>query len=165
MKRGFVPFLALLVMAVSAASAQAVPHSSAQGLSHRNACGVPAAGTARCHAKVVTRDDGSTFSPADTTGTHPGWSPADLQRAYNLSAFVGTPTVAIVDAYDNPQAESDLAVYRQAWGLPPCTTANGCFTKMNQNGGSTPPSPDAGWAEEIALDVDMVSAACPSCHI
>src|SRR3954464_4200316 len=99
MKRGFVPaVLALLVMTVFAASAQAVPHSSAQGLSHRNSCGVPAAGTARCFAKVVTQDDGSTFSgsPADTSGLHAGWSPADLQKAYNLPGpTTAAPTVAI----------------------------------------------------------------------
>jgi subtilase family serine protease len=169
MKRGFVPFLALLAMAVSAASAQAVPHSKAQGLSHRNACGVPAAGSARCHAKVVTNDDGSTFAgPSDSTGLHSGWSPADLQNAYKLPAFnpATPPTVAIVDAFDDPNAELDLAQYRQDWGLAPCTTGNGCFKKVNQNGvqGSYPAA-DKGWAEEIALDLDMVSAACPSCHI
>src|SRR4051812_13406134 len=169
MKRGFVPVLALLVLAASAASAQAVPHSSAQGLSHRNSCGVPAAGTARCFAKVVTQDDGSTFSgsPADTSGLHAGWSPADLQKAYNLPGpTTAAPTVAIVDAYDNPNAESDLAKYRGDWKLPDCSSANGCFKKVNQNGveGSYP-SPDTGWAEEISLDLDMVSSACPSCHI
>jgi hypothetical protein len=168
MKRGFVPVLALLVLAAFAASAQALPHSSANGLSHRNACGVPAAGSARCHAKVVTRDDGSTFDAAPNAGagTPAGWGPADLQSAYSLPAFSGTPTVAIVDAFDDPNAELDLAVYRSQYGLPDCTTANGCFKKVNQNGvqGSYP-SPDAGWAEEIALDLDMVSSACPSCHI
>jgi hypothetical protein len=157
-------------MGAFTASAQAVPHSSAQGLSHRNACGVPAAGSARCHAKVVTRDNGSTFtgSPDDTLGQHPGWSPADLQSAYQLSAPTGTPTVAIVDAYDDPTAESDLASYRSGWtpALSPCTTDNGCFKKVNQDGVAGPlPRPDAGWAEEIALDLDMVSAACPACHI
>src|SRR3954452_742704 len=168
MKRGFVPVLALLVLAASAASAQAVPHSSAQGLSHRNSCGVPAAGTARCHAKVVTRDNGSTFTgtPADTTGLHAGWSPADLKAAYNLPDFSGTPTVAIVDAYDNPNAEADLAKYRSDWKLPECSTANGCFKKVNQNGATSPlPAGDTGWGEEIALDLDMGSAACPTCHI
>src|SRR3954452_18439342 len=166
MKRGFVPVLALLVLAASAASAQAVPHSSAQGLSHRNSCGVPAAGTARCFAKVVTRDDGSTFSAAPDATTAPpaGWGPSDLQSAYNLPAFTGTPTVAIVDAYDDPNAATDLAAYRSQYGLPACGT--GCFKKVNQNGveGSYP-SPDTGWAEEISLDLDMVSSACPSCHI
>ena len=168
MKRGFVPFVALLVMAVSAASAQAVPHSNAQGLSHRSSCGVPAAGSARCHAKVVTTDGGATFDarPNATTATPAGWGPADLQSAYKLPAFAGTPTVAIVDAYDNPNAEADLGKYREQYGLTACTTQNGCFKKVNQNGvAGSYPAADAGWAEEIALDLDMVSAACPSCHI
>src|SRR5262249_43059655 len=74
-------------------------------------------------------------------------------------------TVAIVDAYDLPTAESDLAVYRSQFGLPPCTTANGCFRKINQSGGSTPPAADSGWGQEIALDIEMVSGICPQCNI
>src|SRR5262249_10923582 len=69
------------------------------------------------------------------------------------------------DAYDNPNAESDLAAYRSQFGLPPCTTANGCFRKINQSGGSTPPAANAGWGEEIALDGGMVSAICPQYKI
>src|SRR5262249_43318938 len=64
-----------------------------------------------------------------------------------------------------PTAELDLAVYRSMYGLAPCTTANGCFRKINQNGGATPPAANWGWGEEIALDVDMVSATCPRCKI
>ena len=165
-----VPVLALLALGGFSASAQAVPHSSAQGLSHRNACAVPAAGSARCFAKVVTRDDGSTFSPSGVAGAPAGWWPQDLQDAYKLPAFnpATPPTVAIVDAYDDPNAETDLAVYRAQFGLPACTSApagNGCFSKVNQTGGSTMPAADKGWAEEISLDLDMVSSACPSCHI
>jgi hypothetical protein len=96
-----------------------------------------------------------------------GYGPADLVSAYKLNTSAGGgQTVAIVDAYDDPNAESDLATYRSTYGLPPCTTANGCFKKVNQNGvqGSYPPA-DQGWAGEISLDVDMVSAACPNCHI
>src|SRR5207245_1679528 len=75
-------------------------------------------------------------------------------------------TIAIVDAMDNPNAESDLGVYRSQFGLPPCTTANGCFRKVNQNGASSPlPASDVGWGQEIALDLDMASAICPSCKI
>jgi subtilase family serine protease len=70
-----------------------------------------------------------------------------------------------VDAFDDPNAESDLAQYRANFGLPACTTANGCFRKVNQNGGTLAPVPDVGWAEEISLDLDMVSAVCPLCHI
>ena len=168
MKRGFVPVLALLAMVASGASAQAVPHSGVRGLSHRNACALPAAGSARCHAKVVTKADGSTLdaAPNALAAVPAGWGPADLQSAYQLPAFAGTPTVAIVDAYDNPNAEANLATYRAQYGLTACTTDNGCFKKVNQNGATSPyPAPNAGWAEEVALDLDMVSAACPSCHI
>jgi subtilase family serine protease len=74
-------------------------------------------------------------------------------------------TIAIVDAYDDGNAESDLAVYRSQFGLPACTTANGCFRKVDQNGGTNYPRGDAGWAEEISLDLDMASAICPNCKI
>jgi subtilase family serine protease len=99
--------------------------------------------------------------------TPAGYGPADLQSAYNLpSGTAGTgQTVAIVDAYDDPTAENDLGVYRSQFGLSPCTTATGCFRKVNQNGGTTPPRKDGGWAQEISLDLDMVSAICPNCHI
>lgn len=96
-----------------------------------------------------------------------GYGPADLRSAYNLPDSDTTATIAVVDAYDDPTAESDLATYRSAYGLPPCTTGNGCFTKLNQDGKAGPlPAPDTtGWAGEISLDLDMVSAICPSCHI
>jgi subtilase family serine protease len=100
--------------------------------------------------------------------TPAGYGPADLQAAYALPSATGGSgqTVGIVDAFDAPSAESDLATYRAQFGLPPCTTANGCFRKVNQDGNPAPlPAPNAGWAEEIALDVDMVSAICPNCHI
>src|SRR3954471_8446996 len=96
-----------------------------------------------------------------------GFTPAQLRSAYHLNGTSGAGrTVAIVDAYDNPKAESDLATYRSAYGLPACTTANGCFKKVNQSGATSPlPAADYGWAEEIALDLDMASAICPDCHI
>lgn len=96
-----------------------------------------------------------------------GLGPADLQSAYKLASAHGSGrTVAIVDAFDDPNAESDLATYRQTYGLPACTTQNGCFKKVNQTGAASPsPTGDYGWAEEISLDLDVVSAACPDCHI
>ncbi|WP_307795323.1 Kelch repeat-containing protein [Actinacidiphila acididurans] len=95
-----------------------------------------------------------------------GYGPADLQSAYGLPADGGAgQTVAIVDAYDDPNAEADLAVYRSQYGLPPCTTANGCFTKVDQRGGTNYPIADSGWAGEISLDLDMVSATAPNAHI
>ncbi len=96
-----------------------------------------------------------------------GFGPADLQNAYALpSATAGKgQTVAIVDANNDPLAEADLVTYRSTFGLPACTSANGCFRKVNQNGGTQYPQADPGWANEIALDLDMVSAICPRCHI
>jgi subtilase family serine protease len=122
--------------------------------------GPAAAGTARCHSLVRT-DRGAlpNVTPA-------GYSPAQLRAAYNLTASDSGATVAIVDAFDDPNAEKDLGIYRAQFGLPACTTASGCFKKVNQNGvlGSYPRS-NSGWAEEISLDLDMVSAICPGCHI
>jgi hypothetical protein len=96
-------------------------------------------------------------------------TPAYLQQAYDLSFLsesAGTAeTVAIVDAFDDPNAESDLDVYRAEFGLPSCTSANGCFTKVDQNGGMNYPAVDTGWELEISLDLDAVSALCPNCHI
>jgi subtilase family serine protease len=127
--------------------------------------GPSAAGDARCHAWAGTDANGKPLVTATYTN---GFNPGDLQSAYALpSATAGVgKTVAIVDAYDYPTAEADLAVYRDQFGLPPCTTANGCFKKVNQNGvqGSYPKA-DSGWSLEMALDLDMVSAACPNCKI
>ncbi|WUH89320.1 peptidase S8 [Streptomyces sp. NBC_00433] len=95
-----------------------------------------------------------------------GYGPADLHSAYALPSTGGSgATVAIVDAYDDPNAESNLATYRSTYGLSACTTANGCFKKVGQNGTSSLPTANAGWAEEISLDIDMASAICPQCHI
>ncbi|MGC9666717.1 carboxypeptidase regulatory-like domain-containing protein [Planosporangium sp. 12N6] len=133
----------------------------------RPLCGAPKTATEiRCLALARLDVQGGTgIRPQVTPG---GYGPADLRSAYALpSAPAGAGrTVAIVDAFDNPNVEADLAVYRAQYGLPACTTANGCFRKVNQNGQVAPlPAPEAGWAGEISLDVQMVSAICPSCDI
>ncbi|MFF2073477.1 putative Ig domain-containing protein [Kitasatospora sp. NPDC058162] len=103
------------------------------------------------------------FSPDATPS---GFGPGDLQSAYALPANGGAgQTVAIIDAMDDPNAESDLATYRTQYGLPACTTANGCFKKIDQNGGTSYPTSDTGWSGEISLDLDMVSAVAPNAHI
>jgi subtilase family serine protease len=96
-----------------------------------------------------------------------GLGPNDLQNAYGLpSVTAGSgQTVAIVDANDDPNAERDMVTYRSTFGLPACRTSNGCFRKVDQNGGTRYPRADQGWSGEIALDLDMVSAICPNCHI
>jgi subtilase family serine protease len=109
---------------------------------------------------------GSPHLSADAGGP-PGYHPADLISAYKLTATNGSgQTVAIVDAFDNPKAEADLAVYRSSFGLPACTTANKCFKKVNQNGLAAPlPAANKQWGVEISLDLDMVSAICSRCHL
>jgi subtilase family serine protease len=107
---------------------------------------------------------------ADATASHDGLGAKDLQAAYRLASAAaqrgGNQTVALVDAYDDPTIEADMNTYRAYYRLPKCTTANGCFRKVNQDGeqGDYPiANPD--WEPEIALDTEMVSAICPRCHI
>jgi subtilase family serine protease len=129
-------------------------------------CGAPTPGQASCMALAHVTSDGTPV----TTVTPDGYSPADLRAAYNLTSAAthdgGDQTVAIVDAYDDPNAEADLAVYRSKYGLPACTTTNGCFRKVNQHGDASPlPAENDSWGVEESLDLDMVSAICPNCHI
>jgi subtilase family serine protease len=135
--------------------------SAGTGVSIRPVCNAVPAGYARCFSLV--KGDALPFASGPS-----GYGPADLQAAYALpSSTAGAgQTVAIVDAFDDPTAESDLAQYRSFYGLPACTTANGCFRKVNQSGGTLPmPPPEPDWSLEISLDLDMVSAVCPNCHI
>ncbi len=106
-------------------------------------------------------------APVPTTSSTPqGYSAAQLRSAYGITGTgAAGRTVAVVDAMDDPNAEADLAVYRAAMGLPACTTANGCFRKVDGAGGTNYPAPDAGWSREISVDLEMVSAACSDCHI
>jgi hypothetical protein len=148
-------------------SATGLPGESATGLPGATfACaGVPQPGSADCTI-AINLNVAPTANPSQPAALIAGLHPADLQSAYSLPSQDAGGTVAIVDAYDDPVAESDLAIYRTAFGLPACTSANGCFRKLNQSGvkGSYPAS-NAGWSEEIALDLEMVSAACPKCSI
>jgi subtilase family serine protease len=156
----------LLVVVAVAAGALACPGSSLASPRLRTGtpepvCGAPPTDSATCLAWKLQGATGSA-SPV-------GYTPSDLQSAYRFptgkNAGAGQ-TVAIVDAYDNPNVEADLAVYRAQFGLPPCTTANGCFSKVGQDGSSNlPHTRDQGWSVEESIDVDMVSAVCPNCHI
>ncbi|MGE5562907.1 MAG: S8 family serine peptidase [Bacillota bacterium] len=164
------------VMALGSVSAApppdvAMPVQFSGNVYHRAVCpkAVPNSGIAECHAHVVTDSRGAIMSgkvTADLLTAPRGFAPADLRSAYKVTSGGSSSfTVAVVDAYGYPNAERDLNVYRAQYGLPPCTTANGCFRKVNQNGGTALPSANLGWEQETALDLDMVSAMCPNCHI
>ncbi|MEV7505985.1 peptidase S8 [Streptomyces sp. NPDC093018] len=108
------------------------------------------------------------ITPKASTPT--GYGPSDLQSAYGLTSAAASKgsgeTIAIVDAYNDPNAEADLAKYRSYYGLSACTKASGCFKQVSQTGSTTSlPTNDAGWSEEISLDLDMASAICPNCNI
>ncbi len=141
------------------------------------ACPPAPAGQAACQAVIEPAGakldslSAATASPATSGIDGSGLAPAELQSAYKLpSSSAGSgQTVAIVDAYNDPTAESDLAAYRSAYGLPSCTSAGGCFEKVSQTGTTSyPPQPtreEGDWPVEESLDLDMVSAICPNCHI
>jgi hypothetical protein len=145
----------------------------ARVVADRVAPGAPSTGSVcsgagiRCYAHVRTDAAGDVVA---TAAAPSGFGPAELQSAYQIDPAMARPsTIAIVDAYGYASLESDLAVYRMQFGLPPCTRANGCLKVVNQDGMTSPlpadPPPDDDWTVETALDVDMVSAACPSCKI
>jgi subtilase family protein len=129
----------------------------------------------RCLAQILTFGAERSRSPRAVSplAVPAGFGPADLQSAYGIDPYklatTTPPLVAITDAFGYPKLEADLAVYRQTYGLPACTTASGCLKIVNQQGQTTnlpsaPPASDD-WTVETALDVDMVSAACPRCRI
>jgi subtilase family serine protease len=156
-------------------NATGLPGENATGLPGENATGLPgtqfscapvtAAGQARCTLEINV-EAGTLSDPLTPASAIPGLHPADLAAAYDLPIQNAGGTVAIVDAYDDPTAQNDLTIYRATFGLPPCTSSNGCFLKVNQRGlTSDYPVTDPGWSNEIALDLAMVSAACPNCRI
>ncbi|MCW2944800.1 MAG: neutral zinc metalloprotease, partial [Actinoallomurus sp.] len=188
MRRAGLTVLAALTLAAGSAATSATAHASTGSApahtststtTTRGAAARPhlAAPVRRACAAPTRRHQMAclTLVRTDVTARHgiqpqaapSGLGAADLQSAYALpSSSAGSgQTVAIVDAYDDPNAASDLSTYRSQYGLPACTTASGCFKKVNETGGTSLPSADSGWAEEESLDLDMVSAVCPNCHI
>jgi hypothetical protein len=137
----------------------------------RSVCGnLIVRGQARCFAKVLTDARGNILDGMNLrltrAATPSGFGAGDLRSAYGITTS-GSPTYtsAIVDAFGYANAEADLYVYRSQYGLPACTTANGCFKKVNQTGGTNYPRADVGWGQETAIDLQMASAMCPSCHL
>src|SRR3954452_25078199 len=151
-----------LTAAVAAVALVAIGTGGAAN-GHANAAAVcpgAEAGASHCHALVSTDAHGN----PDAQASPYGLPPSQIKSAYGFStsSTIGAgKTIAIVDAFDDPTAESDLAVFSSQYGLPACTTANGCFTKVNQTGGSNYPRTDTGWALEISLDIQWAHAIAP----
>jgi subtilase family serine protease len=168
---------ALLLTGLTTAAHAQTADTSTSEVTWARSCALPRhTDEMACNALRVTggrtafqQQHGITAKAAEASSPS-GYGPADLRSAYGLTSAATSNgsgrTIAIVDAYDDPNAESDLAAYRSHYGLPACTTANGCFKKVSQTGSTTAlPTADSGWAGEISLDLDMASAICPNCHI
>lgn len=176
--------LALLLLSAAAASGQwSTPARAALATIVKDACSAPTRGRIGCDAEVlVARRSDRMVHPrverrktprniASTGEAAPQpLTPAYLQQAYDLSALSATrgagDTIAIVGVFDDPTAASDLNTFRSTFGLPACTTANGCFQQLNEQGRPTPlPAANGEWAEEESMDIEAVSALCPNCRI
>ena len=153
----------LLASAALVITLELVGSPVASAGSSSRVCGPAGADSARCHAQVRADRIGNLASTSPT-----GLDPATIKSVYGFStsstAGAGT-VIAIVDAYDDPTAENDLNVFSANYGLPLCTTANGCFSKVNQTGGTKYPRADSGWALEISLDVQWAHAIAPGAKI
>jgi PKD repeat protein len=125
----------------------------------------PVASSAATGAGVrpYAADDGAAVS-----GPAGGLTPAELASAYGYEPQTGGSgqTIGIVDAYDDPNIESDLATFDTHYKLPACTVADGCFKKVSQTGAaSLPPADTNGWSVETSLDVETAHAVCGKCKI
>jgi subtilase family serine protease len=156
-----------------AATAMAAPAGHPQASARLACASSRQGGVMSCLALIrngIRQHPQAFFGKRAPTGD--GYGPADLQSAYKLSSGTAGAgqTVAVIDGYDDPDAATNLAAYRSAWGQPACnsSTEAGCLTKVNQNGKASPlpkAAGSTGWATEESTDVDMVSAICPNCHI
>jgi hypothetical protein len=148
---------------VSSAAEQHYGYTLPPGVS--DPCPAPSPGQATCASLIGAR---SGASPNATTTTPAGYGPSDLRSAYGFPSSTngsGGQTVAVVTAYDDPNAENDFGTYRSQYGITACTTVNGCFKKVDQTGGGSYPSSVPAWSTATAESLDMISAVCPDCHI
>jgi subtilase family serine protease len=111
------------------------------------------------------RERAAAVLPGFATGPGGGYTPGDIAKAYGVNPGAATSqVVAIVDAFADPDVLSELNTFNDQYGLQPETTTS--FKEVNQNGLATPlPTADAGWAAEIALDVQSVRGLCHKCKI
>ncbi len=180
--------LGVLGMSAPAIASAAARHTAARTASHpaatrslarpalpageHYACPPAPVGQMMCMSIIKTAA-GSAFAALAPGSAAPAangfYRPTDLRKAYKLTSAASRGagrTVAIVDAFSDPHANADLKFYRSHLGLPACTTSSHCLRILNEHGKSKPlPRADAGWALEESLDLDMVSAICPKCHI
>ncbi|MEI9929040.1 MAG: hypothetical protein WDM89_00365 [Rhizomicrobium sp.] len=122
-----------LAYSASAADLNSMDLQRSGNTYHTAVCARTVGLVAHCDARIVTDSKGNPL-----TSQHPpigGKTPANLQDAYKITTSGSSSTiVAVVDAFGYTNAETDLGVYRTQWGLPACTTQNGCFKKAQSKG-------------------------------
>jgi subtilase family serine protease len=166
----FLLVLATLGIMLGATQAGASAQVARPAMGVKKACKAGPTRTFQCFAMVVTRG-GKVLRASDPRALPNGYGPAQYHTAYNLptTAPNGSVTVAIVDAFDDKTILKDLNKYSTRFGLPvmpkcTATVTQSCFKKVNL--GAAPNSAvSAGWALEIALDVETVHAICQNCKI
>lgn len=167
-------FGGLFGAAAGASQVQGVGQSNVGSANYGRACPeTNVLNTMACLVLVRTDVPQRSAAAVGNSGpTNDGYNPSQLRSAYKLpSSTAGKgQIVAAVDSYNDPNAVSDFNTYRSSWGLPACNTSTkaGCLTVVNENGAKSPlptNSGSTGWATEESLDVDMVAAICPNCHV
>ncbi len=163
---------AVLALSLAGCMGAAAGASASQGAEAEHVCAAPAPGYASCFAMVrrITPEPGSRRAggAADAVGVRPagGLTPRELAGAYGYDPELGGSgqTIAIVDAYDDPDIASDLSVFDSEYGIDECS---GCFTKVGQTGSPTalPSTDESAWSIEISLDVEAARSACWNCRI
>jgi kumamolisin len=99
---------------------------------------------------------------------YPGCNPATGGTRHPTG---GWGAIALVDAFDNPNAASDLAFFSSHYGLPAANftqvyanTSFGTLNGMTASCSGTPPG-DAGWGLEENLDIEWAHAMAPGAKI
>jgi streptogramin lyase len=177
--------LACLMVLVAALLVSVLPQAASAETFALSKVEAPSSECGECMAirvpTVPSSSADATGADLEGSGQKGGLDPKDLREAFDLPETGGSSqTVAIVDAYNDPYAESDLKEYRKEYKVyfkgteTECTEKNGCFKKIDVAGETEEeakehskafPENNKGWSGEISLDLDMVSAACPECHI
>jgi len=163
---------AVLILVLGAGSASSASRDQPRrdhdrGHWFEHTCAQAPQGFAACGAQVVTDAGGNPLASASTPA---GYGPTQFHTAYGLPTTIstaGAKTIAIVDAYDDPNIASDLGAYDTQYGLPALGAypASPWFRKVNQTGGASPPAGDSGWGLEISLDVETAHEICQNCNI
>lgn len=93
-------------------------------------------------------------------------TPSQVRHAYGFDQISNQgagQVIGIVDAYDDPNVQNDLAVFSKEYNLPACNASNGCLREVFENGRR--PTANANWALEISLDVQWAHAIAPQATI